>query len=178
MSERIPPSEQTRQRIRDLLANGGVGDIKSRSLTLSVRQMVEELLEAEVSDVLGREFYERRAEDPAEEGEPARVGYCNGYRTGRLKATEGQIEHAVPQVRDLSNQSFAISWMADTRDNVHRAFDHFVETFEAKYPSHRVHGKRPRRGGDLLQLPRRTLEASADDQPDRIVLEFYQASVD
>ena len=94
MTKRLPPSERTSQKIHELLAGGGERDIKSAFIELAVRQVIEQLLEAEVSDVLGRDYY-RHASD----GQPP-SGYRNGYRTGRLKTAEGQVDYAVPQVCD------------------------------------------------------------------------------
>ena len=84
---RIPASEQTHQRLEALL-KGGVadGDARTELFKLAVRKIVEEALEAEVSDALGRGYYESGAE-------PGR-GYRNGYRRGRLRTAEGAIEYA------------------------------------------------------------------------------------
>ena len=49
---------------------------------LAVQLVIEEVLEGEARDKLGRERYERA------EGEAS--GYRNGYRTGRLKTAEGR----------------------------------------------------------------------------------------
>lgn len=65
---------------------------KSALLRDAVRLIVEEALEAEVTDVLGRGYYEH--------SEPA--GYRNGNRLGRLKTAEGIVEYAVPQVMTRS----------------------------------------------------------------------------
>jgi putative transposase len=53
---------------------------------------VEEALEAEVAEALGREHYEHGAVPGAD--------YRNGYRRGRLRTAEGAIEYGVPQVSD------------------------------------------------------------------------------
>ena len=66
----------------------GRGDL----VRLALRLIVEEALEGEVSDALGRERYER--------GEGEKAGYRNGYRTGKVKTAEGAVEYAAPQVRD------------------------------------------------------------------------------
>jgi putative transposase len=58
----------------------------------AIRLIVEEALEAEVSERLGRGYYERGGED----------GYRNGYRRGRLKSAEGVVEYAVPQLSDTA----------------------------------------------------------------------------
>jgi transposase-like protein len=57
-----------------------------------VRKIVEEALEAEVAEAVGRGYYANGAEPGA--------GYRNGYRRGRLRTAEGPIEYGVPQVAD------------------------------------------------------------------------------
>jgi transposase-like protein len=94
MAQRIPASERTSQRIRDLLKNGLEGDgdqLKSNFVQLAVRKVLEEMLEGEVTDVLNRDYYRHGAEDG---------GYRNGYRQGRLKTAEGEVQYAAPQVSD------------------------------------------------------------------------------
>jgi transposase-like protein len=61
---------------------------------LGLRKIIEELLEAEVSDRLGRGYYERGPGD----GE----GHRNGYRKGHLKTAEGEVAYSVPQIRGLA----------------------------------------------------------------------------
>jgi transposase-like protein len=65
--------------------NGDLGTAAGRSdlVRLALRLIVEEALEGEVSDVLGRERYER--------GEGEKAGYRNGYRTGKVKTAEGAV---------------------------------------------------------------------------------------
>jgi len=78
-----------------LLARGvGEGSPVSELVRLSVEHIVEEALEAKVEELLGRAYYERG------QGE----GYRNGYRRGRLKTSEGAVDYAVPQVRDVDAQ--------------------------------------------------------------------------
>jgi len=85
MTARVPASDRTRKQIADVLS----GDFdKSALLRNAVRLIIEEALEAEVTEALGRGYYEH--------GEPA--GYRNGNRLGRLKTAEGIVEYAVPQV--------------------------------------------------------------------------------
>jgi putative transposase len=92
VGKRVPASVQTDQSIRQLLSSGSSGDVRSELIRLGVRRIVEEALEREVSEFLGRGFYQR-------EGGPLR-GYRNGYRTGHLDSAEGEIGFAVPQVSD------------------------------------------------------------------------------
>ncbi len=92
MSTRVPASERTSQRLRELLSNLGEDEVGSQVIRLGIRKIVEEVLEAELRDVLGRGYYEHGAE-------PGR-GYRNGTRMGRLKTAEGLVEYGVPQVAD------------------------------------------------------------------------------
>jgi Transposase, Mutator family len=90
---RIPASERTSQKLNELLKAGVAdGDARAEPLKLAVRKIIEEALEAEVGDALGRGYYENGAE-------PGR-GYRNGYRRARLRSAEGPIEYSVPQVTD------------------------------------------------------------------------------
>jgi putative transposase len=86
---RLPASEQTRQRLKELIQGGGDVGGKSDLVRMAARLIIEEALEAEVDEVLGRKHYEHgKAEN----------GYRNGYRSGRLKSAEGEIVYSVPQV--------------------------------------------------------------------------------
>ena len=93
MGQRIPASERTHQRLEQLLEQGvGDGDARAELIKLAVRKIVEEALEAEVREAVGRGYYESGATPGA--------GYRNGYRRGRLQTAEGPIEYGVPQVAD------------------------------------------------------------------------------
>jgi putative transposase len=59
----------------------------------AARLIVEEALEAEAGEVLGRGYYAHGA---------AERGYRNGYCVGKLKTAEGAIEFAVPQLSDTA----------------------------------------------------------------------------
>jgi transposase-like protein len=84
MATRVPAAERTREELRDLIEGRlASSDARSALLTLATRLIVEEALEAEVADALGRGYYEH--------GAAAGAGYRNGYRTGRLKTAEGPI---------------------------------------------------------------------------------------
>jgi putative transposase len=93
VESRIPASERTSQKLSELLTEGVAdGDARAELLKLAVRKIVEEALEAEVAEVVGRGYYEAGAAPGA--------GYRNGYRRGRLRTAEGAIEYGVPQVAD------------------------------------------------------------------------------
>ena len=91
--ERLSAPERTREELRALM-NGELGTAAGRSdlVRLALRLIVEEALEGEVADVLGRERYER--------GDGEKAGYRNGYRPGKMKTAEGAVDYSAPQVRD------------------------------------------------------------------------------
>ena len=91
--QRLSARERTRGELRALM-NGDLGTAEGRGdlVRLALRLIVEEALEGEVSDAIGRERYER--------GEGGKAGYRNGYRTGKVKTAEGAVEYSAPQVRD------------------------------------------------------------------------------
>jgi putative transposase len=91
--DRIPASERTRERLKALMEGHGEGsDVRSELVRLAARLIVEEGLEGEATDALGREYYVR--------GATSGTGYRNGYRAGRLKTAEGVVEYAAPQISD------------------------------------------------------------------------------
>src|SRR5213595_3259294 len=91
--DRIPASERTRERLTALMSgHGEESDLRSDLVRLAARLIIEEGLEGEATDALGREYYGR--------GAAPGVGYRNGHRTGRLKTAEGVVEYAAPQISD------------------------------------------------------------------------------
>jgi len=66
---------------------------RSSLVRQAARLIVEEALEGEAVDALGSGYYEHGA---------GRRGYRNGYRLGKVKSAEGQIEFAVPQLADTT----------------------------------------------------------------------------
>src|SRR5271163_616364 len=79
--------------------NGELGTAAGRGdlVRLALRLIVEEALEGEVADVLGRERYER--------GDGEKSGYRNGYRPGKMKTAEGAVDYSALQVRDTPEPS-------------------------------------------------------------------------
>ena len=87
---RVPRSEETRKRLGELFE--GEFD-RSELMREALKLVIEEALEAEVTEALNRGYYERTAD----------AGYRNGYRMGKLKTAEGVIEYGAPQVSDRGN---------------------------------------------------------------------------
>jgi transposase-like protein len=91
------PSERIERELAELLSaqrNEEIsgGDLLSRLIKKSVEKLLQEAMEHEVSEYLGRGYFER--------GERERSGYRNGYEGKRLKTAEGLINLLVPQLRD------------------------------------------------------------------------------
>jgi hypothetical protein len=85
--ERIPASERTRERLKALMeGRAEATDERSELVRLAARLIIEEALEGEAGDALGRDYYAR--------GAAPGTGYRNGYRTGRLKTPEGPSSSA------------------------------------------------------------------------------------
>ena len=65
----------------------------SKVIEKGMQIIMQEMLEAEVTEFLCRGHYERR-------GDESPLGYRNGYEPMKVKTAEGKIEVQVPQVRD------------------------------------------------------------------------------
>jgi len=90
---RVAPSTVVREQI-DQLLSGGVDrgtNILSALAQLGLQYVVQQGLEQEQEDFLGRGRYERAGAEP--------TGWRNGYEEDRLKMTEGQVPVRLPQVR-------------------------------------------------------------------------------
>ena len=101
---RIPPSERICKAISVFLKNGvdGSQDVKSTLFLLGAQRLVQELLEEEVTDFLGREHYERR--------DDGQNGSRNGYKERSIKTAEGKIPVEQPQVRDTEEPFRSRLW--------------------------------------------------------------------
>ena len=93
--ERIPASDRTREKLKALMeGRSEVADGRSELVRLAARLIIEEALEGEARDAVGRDYYARRATPGG--------GYRNGYRPGRVHSAEGAIEYSAPQIADRS----------------------------------------------------------------------------
>src|ERR1700758_4026952 len=91
MATRLPASQHTREELTALIEGRlSTASAKDELVKLATRLIVEEALEGEAGDAVGRDYYEHGAQ-PGQ-------GYRNGYRTGRLKTAEGAMEYSAPQV--------------------------------------------------------------------------------
>jgi len=95
---RVAPSERFRSELDEALT--GVGQEQDPVETigrLGARLILQQALEDEVTEFLGRARYERT-------GEP--VSHRNGYEPRRVRTTSGTVELERPRVRDASRLGF------------------------------------------------------------------------
>jgi transposase-like protein len=91
--KKVPPSEKLSKEIEQVLS-GNISereDLLEALIERSVRMVIQRILEQEVTDYLGRDYYERSSE--------SRNGHRNGYEGKKLKTAEGGFHLDVPQVR-------------------------------------------------------------------------------
>ena len=105
MEKSIAPSEQKAQELRALLegqseAQSG-GEWLSALVRLSTERVLQEALEREQAEILGRARYERRV---------GSQGYRNGYEDGTLKTAEGVVRLKVPQISGRSEPTGSQLW--------------------------------------------------------------------
>lgn len=94
---RIAPSERIEQELHGFLQDGLEASEQpvSELIKLAAQKIVQEALEQEVADYLGRDRYARR--------DAHQQGLRNGYEPGRIRSAEGEIQVQVPQVRGLNS---------------------------------------------------------------------------
>ncbi len=95
--KRIPPSEHLSKNILELVqnlsSNGNNQELLSKLMQLSMRKTIQEILEQEVSDHIGKGYYEQGQN---------RNGHRNGYKTAHIRTTENKLLIEKPQVDDPS----------------------------------------------------------------------------
>jgi transposase-like protein len=94
----VPPSTDIQQQIDALLAGGvppsDAEGALSQLARLGAQLIIQRAVEDEFDAFLGRERYERRPD--------ALPGKRNGWRPRHLQTTEGELEIAVPQLREAA----------------------------------------------------------------------------
>lgn len=90
-SKRVPPSVTMKQEVAELLKDGRDGLPLSEFIRASARCCLQEAIEHEVSEFLGRGHYQRGARQ--------RSGYRNGYEAKSFASAEGPLQVRLPQLR-------------------------------------------------------------------------------
>ena len=108
--QRIAPSAHLRQALSEFLTQGIEQEESPTSalLGLAARVVLQEALEGEQRDALGRERYQRGSEGR----------YRNGYRPGHVEGAEGRIKVEVPQVRGIAGYSSTLMGFLEDHSEV------------------------------------------------------------
>src|SRR6516165_10587957 len=102
MPHRVSPTERVRGHIDELFASGKqLPEILEEVARLGARLLMQAALEAEVTEFLGRDRYQRAAL-----AEDARPGSRNGYREVTVRTTAGPVALARPKLRGTT-EAFA-----------------------------------------------------------------------
>ena len=110
---KVAPSQMVREEIGRALS-GGVdpeSNLLSTLAQLGLKHLVQQALEQEQEDFLGRGRYERRDEEAS-----SQRGYRNGYEEAGLSTAEGEVGVRMPQVRG-SGESYHSKLMEFLGDN-------------------------------------------------------------
>lgn len=95
MTTRVSPTERVRAEIDELFASeGDLAEVLEQVARLGARLLLQAALEAEVTEFLGRDRYQRRS-DVAE----AKEGSRNGYGALTIKTTSGPLTLQRPKLR-------------------------------------------------------------------------------
>ena len=93
MAARVSPTERIRAQIDELFASeGDLGEVLEQVARLGARLLLQTALEAEVTEHLGRDRYERRSSAAG-----AEHGSRNGYSPLTIKTTTGSGHAQPPQ---------------------------------------------------------------------------------
>ena len=115
MPSRIPASERTSQKLDELLTQGVAdGDARAELLKLAVRKIVEEALEAEVADAVGRGYYEN--------GAPPQCRGNRVYKTQRARTASGNRLRA-PTINDFAKLGTALGGTPTIGERLTRAWE-------------------------------------------------------
>ena len=102
MPHRVSPTERVRGHIDELFASGRqLPEILEDVARLGARLLMQAALEAEITEFLGRDRYQRAAAC-----EDARPGSRNGYREVTVKTTAGPVQLSRPKLRGTA-EAFA-----------------------------------------------------------------------
>jgi transposase-like protein len=121
--KRIPPSERISKEImyiiQDLSEHGSNQKLLGQLMQLSMKKLVQELLEKEIQEHIGKAYYEHGNN---------RTGYRNGYKPAHLKTAEKKLLIQKPQVTD-SQEAFNSSLWPHIKGNTEQLEKIAVEMY-------------------------------------------------
>ena len=123
-NKRLPPTKRIDNEINALRFNLGEDvapkDVFGKLVKLAMRRIVQEVLENEVSEFTGRDYYKH-----AEEAQ----GHRNGYEHSTLRTGEGHLDVLRPQVRNTAVPFESQTWphiKKNTQQLEHMAVEMYV----------------------------------------------------
>src|SRR3974390_922976 len=100
MPDRVSPTDRIRARIDELFGQDRqLPEILEEVARLGAQLLMQAALEAEITEFLGRDRYQRAAAS-----EDARPGSRNGYREVTVKTTAGPVSLARPKLRGTTGK--------------------------------------------------------------------------
>jgi transposase-like protein len=105
----VPIEDRLAELARQLMEPGEAEQPTSNLLRQAVKLIVEQMLEAELTEQLGRQRYERQASDAPSSSAPP--GYRNGHKPRQFRTAEGKVPIDLPQARDAQGWSSKV-WPA------------------------------------------------------------------
>jgi len=121
--KRIPPTEKISKEIMELVQNlnghSSNQELLGNLVQLSMRKLVQELLEKEVQEYIGKSYYEHGT---------VRNGYRNGYKDAHFKTAEKKILVEKPQVTD-SSEAFSSQLWSHIKGNTEQLEKMAVEMY-------------------------------------------------
>ncbi len=99
MEKKIRASEEKDKLFEEILRSSDPSAFREL-IGRGIEKLIQKGLEEEVSEFLGREWYEHRGKGASEEEEPVRKGYRNGYYDRGIRTAEGAVRIREPRVRD------------------------------------------------------------------------------
>lgn len=104
----IPIDERVAKLLEEVRGSASAEELTSGLVRRAAKLVVEQMLDAEVGELLGRSRYQRRpAGEPADAAPPAEggVAYRNGHKPRQLRSAEGKVPIDLPQVRSADGWS-------------------------------------------------------------------------
>lgn len=114
MKHKVRPFDELNKKLNEIFLNES-GSLISELITTAAEKIIQEALENEVSDFLGRRWYEH---NPSEEFR----GYRNGYQQKRIKSSEGTLNIRKPRVRENNEpfESMIMQRLDGIEDKLHK----------------------------------------------------------
>lgn len=123
-NKRLPPTKRIDNEINALRYNLGESappqDVFGKLVKLAMKRIVQEILENEVSDFTGRDYYKHSGEGQ---------GHRNGYEPSTLRTAEGHLDIQRPQVRNATVPFESQTWphlKKNTQQLEHMAVEMYV----------------------------------------------------